>query len=197
MKIDPDTLSVREAYGLLTSTIVPRPIAWISSLAPDGTPNLAPFRPAAATGAAETGKIARRARSGPTALVLSRQNLPVRDGRTLSPASRVQRGGYVLGAAAANPEVIIMCTGSEVRIALEAGKLLQAKDIKARIVSLPSWELFDAQPVEYREKVLPRSIKARISIEAGSPLGWERYVGENGTIIGMPHFGSSGSGRGV
>ena len=157
-------------------------------------PNLVTIRPADATETVEAWKIALKRVDGPTALVLSRQNLPVLDRKKLAPASGVQRGGYVLRDAA-KPEVIIMGTGSEVAIALEAGELLQEKGIRARIVSLPSWELFDAQPVEYRNKVLPESIKARISIEAGSPLGWERYVGDNGVIIGIPHFGSSAPGK--
>ncbi len=158
-------------------------------------PNLVTIRPADATETVEAWKIALQRRDGPTALVLSRQNLPVLDRDNLAPASGVQRGGYVLWDAAATPDVIIMGTGSEVHIALEAGELLQARGIQARIVSLPSWELFDVQPDEYREKVLPKNIKARISIEAGSPLGWERYVGDKGVIIGISHFGSSAPGK--
>jgi len=158
-------------------------------------PNLVTIRPADATETVEAWKIALQRRHGPTALVLSRQNLPVLDRVNLAPAGGVQRGGYVLWDTAAAPEVIIMGTGSEVHIALEAGKLLQEKGIRTRIVSLPSWELFDTQPENYREMVLPGNIKARISIEAGSPLGWERYVGDNGVIIGIPHFGASAPGK--
>jgi len=157
-------------------------------------PNLVTIRPADATETAEAWKAALKRVDGPTALVLSRQNLPVIDRRKLAPASGVQRGGYILQDAE-KPEVIIMGTGSEVAIALEAGELLQEKGIRARIVSLPSWELFDAQPAEYRSTVFPESVKARISIEAGSPLGWERYVGDNGVIIGISHFGSSAPGK--
>ena len=158
-------------------------------------PNLVTIRPADATETVEAWKIALQRRHGPTALVLSRQNLPVLDRVNLAPAGGVQRGGYVLWDTAATPEVIIMGTGSEVHIALEAGKLLQEKGIRTRIISLPSWELFDTQTDEYREKVLPGNVKARISIEAGSPLGWERYVGDNGVIIGIPHFGASAPGK--
>jgi len=158
-------------------------------------PHLVTIRPADATETVEAWKIALQRRGGPTALVLSRQNLPVLDRSNLAPASGLQRGGYVLWEAAAAPEVIIMGTGSEVHIALEAGGLLQEKGIKARIVSLPSWELFEAQPAEYRDKVLPENIKARIAIEAGSPLGWERYTGDSGVIIGLSHFGHSAPGK--
>ena len=178
-----------DSVGLGEDGPTHQPIEQLAGLR--SVPNLVTIRPADATETVEAWKIALQRRHGPTALVLSRQNLPVLDRRNLAPASRVQQGGYILWEAAATPEVIIMGTGSEVHIALEAGKLLQERGIKARIVSLPSWELFDAQPVEYRETVLPESIKARISIEAGSPLGWERYVGDDGVIIGISHFGAS------
>jgi transketolase len=103
----------------------------------------------------------------------------------------VQRGGYILWEASASPDVILIATGSEVPIILEAGKTLQENGVSARVVSLPSWELFDAQPVEYRNSVLPPQVKARVSIEAATPLGWERYVGTDGVAIGLPHFGAS------
>ncbi len=158
-------------------------------------PNLVTIRPADATETVEAWKIALQRRHGPPALVLSRQNLSVLDRETLAPASGVQRGGYILQEAAGEPQVIIIGTGSEVPIALEAGKLLLERGIQARIVSLPSWELFNAQTAEYCETVLPKSIKARISIEAGSPLGWERYVGDGGVIIGIDRFGASAPGK--
>jgi transketolase len=154
-------------------------------------PNLVVLRPADATETVEAWKIALQRRHGPTALVLSRQNLPVLDRKTLAPADGVLRGGYILWEATTSPDVILIGTGSEVHIALEAGKLLQESDVAARVVSLPAWELFDAQPAQYRNDVLPPGIKARISIEAASPLGWERYVGSEGIAIGLPRFGAS------
>ena len=132
---------------------------------------------------------------GPTALVLNRQNLPVLDRTVLAPASGVQRGAYILWEAATTPDVTLIGTGSEVHIALEAGKLLQDMNIKARIVSMPSWELFDAQPVAYRNGVLPPDMRARIAIEAGTPLGWGKYVGLDGATIGLPRFGASAPGK--
>ena len=152
------------------------------------------IRPADATETVEAWKIALERCQGPTALILSRQNLPVLDRSSLSPASGVKHGGYILWEAGASPEVILIGTGSEVHIAIEAGRLLEEKGIKARVVSLPSWALFDAQPVEYRNKVLPPKIQARVSIEAGLTLGWERYVGPHGTSIGISHFGVSAPG---
>ena len=154
-------------------------------------PNLVVLRPADATETVEAWKVAIERRHGPTALVLSRQNLPVLDRTALAPASSVQRGGYVLWEAREKPDVILIGTGSEVHIALEAGKLLQGEGLTPRVVSLPSWELFDSQPVEYREGVLPPSIRARVSIEAATSLGWEKYVGLDGVAIGLAHFGAS------
>ena len=158
-------------------------------------PNLVTIRPADATETAEAWKVAMERRNGPTTLVLSRQNLPVLDRTTLASAGNLQRGGYILWQSTTTPEVILIATGSEVHIALEAGKDLQQKGISARVVSLPSWELFEAQPVAYRNEVLPPKITARISIEAGVPLGWERYVGLGGIAIGIPRFGASAPGN--
>lgn len=155
-------------------------------------PNLVTIRPADATETVEAWRIAMERRHGPTALILSRQNLPVLDRTELAPAGGVRRGGYILWqAAGATPDVILMGTGSEVHIALEAGKLLHHKGLAARVVSLPSWELFDAQPPEYHHGVLPPNIRARVSIEAATPLGWERYTGLDGVTIGVPRFGVS------
>lgn len=158
-------------------------------------PNLVTIRPADATETVEAWKVAMERRHGPTAIVLSRQSLPVLNRTTLAPASGVQCGGYVLWEAAALPDVILLGTGSEVHIALEGSKLLLERGIKSRVVSMPSWELFDAQPLDYRNEVLPPNIRARISIEAGFPLGWERYVGLDGVIIGLHRFGASAPGK--
>ncbi|MCZ6867674.1 MAG: transketolase [Chloroflexi bacterium] len=154
-------------------------------------PNLVVLRPADATETVEAWRVALERRNGPTALILSRQNLPVLDRAALGPASGVQQGGYVLWGATAKPDVILMGTGSEVHIALEAGTLLQKKGINSRVVSLPSWELFDAQSPEYRNSVIPDDVRARVSIEAASTLGWERYVGLDGVAIGLDRFGAS------
>ena len=154
-------------------------------------PGLVTIRPADATETAEAWKVAMENRHGPTALVLSRQSLPILDRKTLAPACGLQHGGYVLWEAASSPEVILIGTGSEVHIALQAGKLLEGEGIMARVVSLPSWELFEAQSDDYRDAVLPPDIRARVSIEAGIPLGWERYVGLDGVAMGLPRFGAS------
>jgi transketolase len=154
-------------------------------------PDLVTIRPADATETAEAWKVALERRYGPTALALSRQNLPVLDRAELAPASGVGRGAYILWESAASPDVIIIGTGSEVHIALEAGRLLKEKGVKTRVVSMPSWELFEAQSADYRNEVLPPDIRARVSIEAGTTLGWERYIGLDGSAIGLHRFGAS------
>ncbi|HEY40879.1 MAG TPA: transketolase [Dehalococcoidia bacterium] len=158
-------------------------------------PGLVTIRPTDANETVEAWKVALERQHGPTALVLSRQKLPVLNQTELATASGLRQGGYVLWEAARHPDVILIGTGSEVHIALEAGRLLQKKGISARVVSLPSWELFDAQPEKYRNKVLPPAIKARVSIEAASRLGWERYVGTEGVAIGLSRFGVSAPGE--
>ena len=157
-------------------------------------PNLVTIRPADATETSEAWKIAIERRDGPTSLVLSRQNLPILNRAELAPASGVQRGAYVIWESAPSPDVILIGTGSEVHIALQAGKILKENGVNSRVVSMPSWELFDSQPVSYRNEVLPQAIRARVSIEAGTPRGWERYVGLDGLTIGIHRFGASAPG---
>jgi len=154
-------------------------------------PGLVTIRPADATETAEAWRIAVNNRNKPTALVFTRQKLPVIDRRTTAPACNVKYGGYILWQSSDTPDIILIATGSEVHIALEAGKALDKQGIATRVVSLPSWELFEAQTEEYRESVLPGNIKARISIEAGVTFGWERYVGSEGKTIGIDRFGAS------
>ncbi|MFH1169493.1 MAG: transketolase [Chloroflexota bacterium] len=182
-----------DSVGLGEDGPTHQPIEQLAGLR--SVPDLVTLRPADATETAEAWKLALERRHGPTALVLSRQNLPVLDRSTLAAASSVRYGGYTLWEASAQPETVLIGTGSEVHIALDAGRLLKENGIAARVVSLPSWELFDAQPAEYRNEVLPPGITARVSIEAGSPLGWERYTGPCGTIIGLSRFGASAPGK--
>ena len=154
-------------------------------------PNLTTIRPADATETAEAWKLALEKSNGPTALVLTRQALPILDRHEMSPSCGVKKGGYILWQASGKPEVILIGTGSEVHIALEAARMLKEKGISARVVSLPSWDIFEAQSEEYRRSVIPPQIKARISIEAGVTIGWSRYTGDNGVAIGIDHFGAS------
>ena len=154
-------------------------------------PNMVVLRPAEATETAMAWRVALERDTGPTALVLTRLGLPVLDRNKYEPAEGVLKGGYVLWEAASYPQVIIIGTGSEVQIALDAALALSDRGIPARVVSLPSWELFEEQSQAYRESVLPAGITARVSIEAGRTIGWERYVGSQGIALGVDQFGSS------
>ncbi len=153
-------------------------------------PGLTLFRPADANEVAVGWQVALSNKSGPTALVLTRQGVPVLDRARYAPASGAARGAYVLSDVQ-NPAVILIGTGSEVQIALEAQELLADAGIPARVVSMPSWELFDAQPAGYRQRVLPDNIRARVVVEAGVTKGWERYVGRGGRAIGLDRYGAS------
>ena len=155
-------------------------------------PNLVLLRPADANETVEAWRVALRHADGPVGLVLSRQKLPVLDRSELAPASGVARGAYVLAQAGEGPpELILIATGSEVALALEAHRRLAAGGVRSRVVSMPSWELFAAQPRAYRDEVLPPEVTARVAIEAGSPLGWERFAGPRGAILAVDRFGAS------
>jgi transketolase len=157
-------------------------------------PNMTVIRPADANETVEAWRLALTNTKGPTTLVFSRQNLPVLDRGVCSAASGTRRGGHILWESSPNPDLILIATGSEVSITLAAARKIAADGINVRVVSLPSWEIFDRQPQEYRHSVLPPAITARISIEAGIKLGWEHYVGLQGKIIGMDTFGASAPG---
>ncbi|OGP68206.1 MAG: transketolase [Deltaproteobacteria bacterium RBG_16_44_11] len=157
-------------------------------------PNMTVIRPADANETSEAWRIALSNTKCPTTLIFSRQNLPVLDRSVCAPASGVRQGGYVLWESAPDPQLFLIATGSEVAMTLEAARKLAQENIKVRVVSLPSWEIFDRQPQEYRNQVLPPQVSARIAVEAGIKLGWEHYVGLQGKIIGMATFGASAPG---
>jgi transketolase len=167
-----------------------QPIEQLASLR--ALPNLIVLRPADANEVVEAWRVIMRSRRHPIALVLSRQALPTLDRTALAPASELVRGAYVLADAGdGQPDVILIASGSEVPLCLAARDALAADGIRARVVSMPSWELFDRQPQAYRDYVLPPSISARVAVEQGSPLGWAQYTGSGGAVIGMTTFGLS------
>lgn len=157
-------------------------------------PGLVVIRPADATETVTAWKVALEHRSGPVALVLTRQKLPVLDRSHHPPAAELERGGYVLADAHA-PRILLIATGSEVHLALAAHARLAEQGVPARVVNLPSWELFERQTQEYRETVLLPAVRARVAVEAGVRLGWERYLGDAGEFIGMKTFGASAPGE--
>jgi transketolase len=158
-------------------------------------PNLIVLRPADANEVTEAYKVIVTLKKEPACLVLSRQKLPVFDRARYAPASGLARGAYVLAdAEGGEPQVILIGTGSEVQLCIAVYEKLKAENIRARVVSMPSWELFERQDENYRQKVLPPEIAARVTVEAGVTIGWDRYAGPTGTIIGMHSFGGSAPG---
>jgi transketolase len=155
-------------------------------------PNMIVMRPGDANEVVEAYKVAIQQRHTPTTVVLTRQTLPTYDRTKFAPASGVAKGAYVLiDAEGGKPDVILIGTGSEVHLCVEAYEKLKAEGIKARVVSMPSWELFDKQDAAYKESVLPASVAARVSVEMAATFGWERWVGPKGKMIGMHSFGAS------
>lgn len=155
-------------------------------------PNLVVIRPADANETAEAWKVAISRRNGPTALALSRQATPTIDREVFASANGVEHGAYVLADIGdEKPNLILMASGTEVNLIVEAGVRLAAEGINVRLVSVPSWELFAEQDAEYRNSVLPSNITARVAVEAGITMGWERWVGDQGVVIGIDHFGAS------
>jgi transketolase len=167
-----------------------QPISQLLSLR--SIPGLTLIRPADASETAAAWKVALERQTGPTALALTRQSIPILAETSAKAMEGVSRGGYVVSdASSGDPEMILIATGSEVALAYRAHQTLTADGIPTRVVSMPSWELFDEQNPAYRDEVLPPSIRKRIAIEAGAPLGWERYVGDQGSILGIEGFGAS------
>lgn len=155
-------------------------------------PNLSVIRPADANETAVAWRVAIERRDGPVALALTRQGVPVIDRSKYASAEGLIRGGYVLADAPGRAvEIILIASGSEVPVALEAYEKLTSEGIAARVVSLPSWDLFEKQPQKYRDEVLPPTVTTRLAIEAAVPLGWERYVGTKGAVMGVTRFGAS------
>jgi len=167
-----------------------QPIEQLASLR--AMPNLIVLRPGDANEVVEAWKIITHLQHEPAVLVLTRQNLPTFDRTKYAPAAGAAKGAYILAdAAGGKPEVILIGTGSEVALCVEAYEKLKTEGVQARVVSMPSWEIFEQQDAGYKESVLPSSVKARVSVEMASTFGWERYVGIKGRKVGMHRFGAS------
>jgi transketolase len=178
-----------DSIGLGEDGPTHQPVEQLASLR--AMPGLNVIRPCDANEVAEAWRVMMGQRHQPTALVLTRQNVPVLDRSKYAPADGLARGGYVLADSDGDPDVILIGTGSEVSLAVDAYEELRSEGVRARVVSLPSWYLFDLQPDDYRESVLPEGVQARVAVEQGSTLGWDRYVGPHGQIVGMHTFGAS------
>ncbi len=183
-------LMTHDSIGVGEDGPTHQPIEHLASLR--AMPNLCLLRPADANEVAYAWRVAMTRRQGPTMLVLTRQGLPILDRSRFASAEGVRWGAYVLAReSGALPDVVLMASGSEVSLILQAQARLAADGIDARVVSLPSWELFREQPQDYRDAVLPPAVTARLAVEAGSPMGWREWVGDVGDVLGITTFGAS------
>jgi transketolase len=179
-----------DSIGLGEDGPTHQPIEHLAALR--AIPNLVTIRPADANETSEAWKVAVERRNGPTVLVLSRQDVATEDREKLASAAGLQKGAYVLADLGKDkPEIILMATGSEVQLALDAATVLAEKGKNVRVVSFPSWELFEKQSKEYQDSVLIPTVKYRLAVEAGIQQGWEKWLGENGVMIGMTSYGAS------
>jgi transketolase len=189
MKIRPIFVYTHDSIGLGEDGTTHQPIEQLISLR--SIPNTMVIRPADANETAQAWRVALEHKDGPVVLVFTRQGLPIIDQDKYTKATELEKGAYILSDCEGTPDVILMATGSEVTLILQAQEKLKAEGIKARVVSMPSWELFEKQSADYKEKVFPKSVRKRLAVEAGSPLGWHKYVTDEGDIIAMHTFGES------
>jgi transketolase len=188
MKLPTIYVFTHDSIGLGEDGPTHQPVEQLAGLR--AMPNLHVIRPADANETRIAWQMALERDDGPTALVLTRQKLPVLD-PSRYPVADARRGGYILAEASATPALLLLATGSEVSLALAARERLEARGIPVRVVSLPCWEVFRAQPAAYRDQVLPPTVTARLAVEAASPLGWHEWVGHGGRVLGLDHFGAS------
>lgn len=189
MKVRPIFIYTHDSIGLGEDGTTHQPVEQLISLR--SIPNLLVIRPADANETAQAWKVAIEHKDGPVALVLTRQAIPVIDQQKFAPASELEKGAYVLSDCENEPDIILIATGSEVPLIMSAQEKLKEKSIAARVISMPSWELFEKQDATYKEQVFPKAMKKRLAVEAGSVLGWHKYVTDEGDIIGMTTFGES------
>jgi transketolase len=179
-----------DSIGLGEDGTTHQPVEQLANLR--AIPRMVVIRPCDANETAYAWRVAIETQDHPVALVLTRQDVPTLDRNYYASAAGLRRGAYILAEAAnGRPEIILIATGSEVSLVVEAQRELEKQNIQTRLVSMPSWELFDAQGEEYRSSVFPPSIRARLAVEAGATQGWHRYVGDLGDVIGLDHFGAS------
>jgi len=188
MKIPTIYIFTHDSIGLGEDGPTHQPIEHLAMLR--GIPGMVTLRPADSAETVESWRAAMTRRNGPTALILTRQKLAAQ-ARNADGVRETARGAYILVEPPTAPKAIVIATGSEVQVAVTAAETLTAAGIPTRVVSMPSWELFEQQDAAWRERVLPAAITARVAIEAASPFGWGRWIGDRGTMIGLDHFGAS------
>lgn len=189
MKIAPIFVYTHDSIGLGEDGTTHQPIEQLASLR--SIPNITVIRPADANETSHAWRVAMEHKTGPTVLVFTRQGLPILDQDKYGKAENLEKGAYVLSDSGKTPEVILIATGSEVALIMQAQEKLTAEGISSRVVSMPSWELFEKQSAAYKESVLPKAIKKRLAVEMASPLGWHKYVTDEGDTLCMTTFGES------
>jgi transketolase len=189
MKINPIFVYTHDSIGLGEDGTTHQPIEQLISLR--SIPNITVIRPADANETAQAWRVAMEHKGGPTVLVFTRQGLPIIDQDKYGKATELEKGAYILSDSDKTPQVILLATGSEVSLIMQAQAKLQEEGIATRVVSMPSWELFEKQDAAYKEKVLPKAIKKRLAVEMASPLGWHKYVTDEGDTLCMTTFGES------
>jgi transketolase len=188
MKIRPIFVYTHDSIGLGEDGTTHQPIEQLISLR--SIPNILVLRPADANETVQAWRVALEYQNGPVVIVLTRQGLPIIDQSKYTAATELEKGAYILSDEE-KPSLILIATGSEVSLIMEAQVKLKEQGISARVVSMPSWELFEKQDEAYKEKVFPKTIRKRLAVEAGSPIGWHKYVTDDGAIVGMTTFGES------
>ncbi len=193
MKIKPVFIYTHDSIGLGEDGTTHQPIEQLIGLR--SVPGLTVIRPADPNETVQAWRTIIEHKGGPVALILTRQNVPIIDQDKYTKADNLDKGAYILSDCEGEPQVILMASGSEVNLILQAQEKLKEQSINARVVSFPSWELFEAQSNEYKEKVLPKKVRARLAVEAGSPLGWCQFVTDDGDVLGITKFGESAPGE--
>lgn len=189
MKIRPIFIYTHDSIGLGEDGTTHQPIEQLISLR--SIPNITVIRPADANETVQAWSVALEHTDGPVAIILTRQGLPVIDQDKYTKATELEKGAYILSDSEKEPQLILIGTGSEVSLLIEAQKQLKKQNISARVVSMPSWELFEKQDAAYKEKIFPQALRKRLAVEAGSTLGWHKYVTDEGAILGINTFGHS------
>jgi transketolase len=189
MKISPIFVYTHDSIGLGEDGTTHQPIEQLASLR--SIPNITVIRPADANESSHAWRVAIEHKGGPVVLVFTRQGLPILDQDKYGKASELEKGAYILSEASKNPDLILMATGSEVALIMQAQEKLEAEGISTRVVSMPSWELFEKQDAAYKEKVFPKASRKRLAVEMASPMGWHKYTTDEGDMLGMTTFGES------
>ena len=195
MKIRPIMVFTHDSIALGEDGTTHQPVEQLLGLR--SVPNMTVIRPADANETAQAWRVAIQHKDGPVAIVLTRQGIPIIDQKKYTTANNLEQGAYILSDSEGQPDIILIATGSEVQLILAAQAKLKKENIQARVVSMPSWNLFEMQDSAYREKVLPKEIRKRLAVEAASPIGWMKYTTDDGDVIGIDKFGESAPGEEV